>query len=160
MVAASVFWPGGTTFPALCLQPITPLSTAAHLAQCVHCEFTHGTHTLPAVQTCPSFPILQLCNTGGYAEQPQSSWRTSRSQELLASGPFWIPASVLSPLPICLSLQTLWFCVGYLRVYFQVQAVLMGRHNHSRCDNVVNKPCQLTTENFKHFLFSLSNETT
>lgn len=65
----------------------------------------------------------------------------------------------LEPLAIFLSPQTLWFCVGYLRVNFPVQSVLMGRHNHSICDNVANKPCQLTKENFKHFLFSLANET-
>lgn len=99
-----------------------------------------------------------MCSTVGYAGQPQSNWYTPRSQEPLASGPFWIPASGLSLWPIFLSPQTLWFCFGYLTVY--VQAVLTGRYNHSRCDNAVNKPCQLTKENFKHFLFSLANETT
>lgn len=83
---------------ALWPQPLT-LWVQLPSWMCVHCDFTCGTHPSPAGQACPLLPIPQPCNTVGHTEQPQSSWYTPRSQELLASGPFWIPAPVLSPLP-------------------------------------------------------------
>lgn len=47
----------------------------AHLSgwMCVYSVFTRGIHMLPAVQTCPTFPILQLCSTVGFAKVLHSS---------------------------------------------------------------------------------------
>lgn len=145
-------------FPCSLASAPYPLSSAAQLDVCA--LWFHMWNPPITCRTglplAPHPAAVQHC--GPYRAAPEQLVHTQKPRapslrSLLDSCP------CLEPLAIFLSPQTLWFCVGYLRVNFPVQSVLMGRHNHSICDNVANKPCQLTKENFKHFLFSLANET-